>query len=502
VVIMAKSNDVRRHAAANPPRRRRSTPASPTHPLLVLQQQAGNRAVTAGLRGPSLGPQGLLMLGHQASNRAALATVQREGEQGAGPAEAADQDGGGQQIEAEVERQVRALPDVDEAAVAAPQQVEAANEEQAAARSELGELGLTRNRALAQWYGQELGGEAAVAPPAVEELQAARDEADLPAPARPGRAARAKAALSSGANWLGGKFGSAATSLRGAASRAAGWFKSTFSREGRHDAGGKGQAVVGLGAPVAGHAHDVLTATQDVVDNPVTAGTAHLVGGSTAAAQVHQAGEAVGGVGSAGQASGATLEHPAEFARSFTSGGFEAAHAVASVVGVFFSAIKAALDIRSLLSTVQVIRGLKQARQSATAWGSSPAIVEAVDYAIRQKYEKLIKRAIGSMVALAALGTGLALLIANPVGASLAAVIIGGIGAGVFLYKLGRWAWKKWKTESLGEKRQKMAARLYAQMRARDALALEAVRSLHLVPAKLEAAPDGAALIARKLKSA
>jgi hypothetical protein len=151
---------------------------------------------------------------------------------------------------------------------------------------------------------------------------------------------------------------------------------------------------------------------------------------------------------------------------------------------------------------VRVIKGLKDAKRAAARAGASPDLVEAVDYAIRQKYEKLIKRALGAAVTLAAVGTALAILIANPVGASLAAVILGGIGAGFFLYKLGRWAWKKWKTEILGEKRKKMAQRLYNQLRTEDVLAVEAVRSLHLVPETLRHTPDGPRLIARKLKSA
>ena len=174
---------------------------------------------------------------------------------------------------------------------------------------------------------------------------------------------------------------------------------------------------------------------------------------------------------------------------------------MASLVGIFFSAVKAALDLKSVVSTVRVIRGLKAAKRTAIANGTDPAIVEAVDYAIRQKYEKVIKRAIGAAVALTTLGIGLAILIANPVGASLAAIIVGGIGSGVFLYKLGRWAWKKWKTKSVGVKRAEMARRLHSQLVAREALAIDAVRSLHLDPVAVAAAPNGSAMILRKLKS-
>jgi hypothetical protein len=174
----------------------------------------------------------------------------------------------------------------------------------------------------------------------------------------------------------------------------------------------------------------------------------------------------------------------------------------ASVVGIFFSSIKAALDLRSVLSTVRVLKGLRDAERAAVEAGADPLVVEAVKYAIHQKYEKLVKRALGATVALATLGAGLAVLIANPAGAALAAVILGGVGAGFFLYKLGRWAWKKWKTKTLGVKRKEMARALFNHLRLGDQLAVAAVRSLHLDPDAIALAPHGAALIERKLKSA
>jgi hypothetical protein len=268
--------------------------------------------------------------------------------------------------------------------------------------------------------------------------------------------------------------------------------------------GGKAQPVGGIGAPVLGHTSDVLATTQGVVDNPVTADIAGSLGGHEASKGVHEAGAAIGGARESTEATTTTLDHPAEFGRSVTGGGFEALHAVASVVGIFFSALKAALDFRSLVSSIRVYRALKQARAQARVLGTTPTLVEAVEYAIKQKYEKIFKRAFGTAVALAALGTGLAILIANPVGASLAALIIGGIGASMFVYKVGRWAWKKWATQTLGEKRQKMASRLYNQMLTNDVMALEAVRSLHLDPVEVRQAGDtkGPALIFRKLRSA
>ncbi|HTW97959.1 MAG TPA: hypothetical protein VMD59_04240 [Acidimicrobiales bacterium] len=155
----------------------------------------------------------------------------------------------------------------------------------------------------------------------------------------------------------------------------------------------------------------------------------------------------------------ATLEHPSELIHSFGAGGLELAHQVASVVGIFFSRLEAALDLRSLIGSVRA------AKAEVLALPAAGSLVEAIDYAIRQKYEKIVKRAFGAAAALAGLGVGLAILITNPVGAALAAMIIGGVGAAAFAYKIGRWAWKKWRTKDLGQKRKDIATLLYKQAR-------------------------------------
>jgi hypothetical protein len=261
---------------------------------------------------------------------------------------------------------------------------------------------------------------------------------------------------------------------------------------------------------VAGHLGYALAAGQGIVENRFTEGTARMVGGATAAHQVRETGGQIGQVGQAASPTSATLEHPGDFAHSFTAGGFELAHQIAGVVGIFFSALKAALDIRSLVSSVRVIRALKEAKEEARGQiddlspdpDANKEVIEMIDYAIRQKYEKVIKRAIGSVTALAALGTALAILIANPVGAPLAAVIIGALGASVLVYKIGRWGWKKWQTQTLGKKRAGIAHALYAQVMLDNDLAVEAVRALHLDPDVVKRTPNGGALILRKLKSA
>ncbi len=547
---MGKSHEI---GQASPPHqrlRRSSSPASPEHPLLSLQQQVGNRAFTAALRAPGRGPHALLMLQRQAGNRAAVAAVQRNGggeSAVAAPSEAPAEEALGANLEEEIARQVGQLPPLEDVRVTENDVQDGVNEANAV-RSGVDELGVSRSGALADWSRREFADGGEVDRSVVEELQGAQGEVAPSPAAKPGRAALALAAVSragrrtaGGARWLGGQAvagarwagskamagarwagskamagarwagskamagarwaGSKAAAgaswvgekIAGGAGAAWGAIKSEKEKlstpEGRRDRGGQAQAVGGIAAPMGGH-------TGELIDNPVTEGTAHLYGQS-AVEQVHKAGESM-------SATSTTLEHPDEFAHSFTSGAAEALHAVASVVGIFFSAFKAALDFRSLVSSIRVYRALKQARASTRVLGSSPALVEAVEYAMKQKYEKIFKRAFGVVVALATLGLGLAVLIANPVGASLAAVIIGGIGASMFLYKIGRKYWKKWGTNTLGQKRTDMAKHLYNQMRTRDVLALEAVRSLHLDPEAVAAAgaTKGPRLIFRKLKSA
>jgi hypothetical protein len=358
--------------------------------------------------------------------------------------------------------QVAVLPDLGPGALPDPAHVQEGRQEADAVQGDLPELGADAQAGLGDWERDELSGGQAPpdARPIVAELAQARGEADLPAPAKPGRLSRAGKAVSSFFSGVGDKLSAAGRAIKGA-----------FSRENRRDVGAKAPTVGAIGGPIAGHVQAGSVGSQFT-------GLAH------------------------GAPPPQTLEHTGDFARSFTSGTFELVHQVAAVAGIFFSGLKAALDLRSLVSSIRVIRALKEAKRTAEATGASKGVVAAVDYAIRQKYEKVVKRALGAATALASLGVGLAILIANPVGASLAAVILGGIGVGVFLYKIGRWAWKKWKTKSLGEKRKQMAQRLYNQIRTGDVGARAAVRALHLDPIEVGSDPGGVALIERKLKSA
>jgi hypothetical protein len=462
--------------------------------MLQLQRLVGNQAVTAGvMRGR--GGDHTLLLHRQAGNRAVTGTVQRLREHGGsrpvqrGPTDvltepASEEVGSGPSMQRVIDEQVNALPPVEDGPLVEPEQATRAQEQVDAARDDVQELGGVDNDSVRPWVEKDVGAGGEDVKPVVEEIQGSQGDLDLPAPTKPSLGSRIKSGVGRAFGWMGGKLSSGGKWIGKQASDAGSAiktsFQTAFGREGRRDKGALGQAVAGIAVPVGGHGASVMNAGQQVVDNPATQGAAKLVDGAGAAQKVGHVGESVGR------------------AQSAAAGGLEIAHHVAAVVGPFFAAIKAALDIRSVVSTMRVIKGLKEAKRTALQSGASPRLVEAVDYAIRQKYEKVIKKALGAAVALAALGVGLAILIANPVGAALAALIIGGLGAGVFLYKLGRWLWKK----RPGEKRNDMAKRLYHQMRTGDVVALDAIRALHLDPNQLRASGRGPELIARKLKSA
>lgn len=493
------------------------------------QARGTNRTASLKFSGQSpVSAAGLLSVQALAGNRAATRLAQ-----GNGGHLAVQREGGGSGVGVQ-EREAPSLqeqvdqfvaghgPPVEEGALPAPQNVEKAKEEVSGAQSEVGDLGVGRGGPLEEWVRREQGG-AGGAEQAVSEIQESRGDLNLDSPSPQGRteptklsrgqrfkkamsnfgtSAKEKLGAFGGWAWGGLKdFGNwASGGLKGLGKSIAG----AFDREGRHDKAAMGAAAGGIGAPLVGHAGDVMTVGSSVVDNPATNWSANLVGGSGAVDKLQGAGSAIGHTGSEASSAGSnapTLEHPGDFAHSFTAGGFELAHSIASVAGLFFSALKAAFDIRSLVSSIRVIRGLKKAKQDAIGSGASPNLVHAVDYAIRQKYEKVIKRAIGAAAALATVGVGLAILIANPVGAGLAAMILGGIGAGVFLYKLGRFIYKKIRDRQ-GKKRGDMARLLFNQLRTHDALARDAVRALHLDPDTLADDPKGYDKIFRKLKSA
>jgi len=210
---------------------------------------------------------------------------------------------------------------------------------------------------------------------------------------------------------------------------------------------------------------------------------------------------------------------------------------VFGAIGTFFSTISAFLDIKALISTGKKLGKLEsvlnQARKSVQ--GDFPTrkeqeLLDAIQYAIDQKYSKLWIRATSLVGTIAATSAGIAIwaaggitavaLASNPVGWGIAAVILGfGITTGVLiaLYKLGR-AIYKWFTGTKGRIRAEMATKLFNHsVKERTHLAnyaRDAIRSLGLDPSQMSREYNIAEgrtkarveenciqLIARKLKS-
>jgi hypothetical protein len=149
---------------------------------------------------------------------------------------------------------------------------------------------------------------------------------------------------------------------------------------------------------------------------------------------------------------------------------------VFSAIGLVFSAISAALDIRAIISSAKKVYDLKKvlSKWRAEVKGQFPSseeqeLLDAIEYAIEQKYFKIFKRAItlssaviGAGVAIAGLATGIALA-SNPVGWFILAgigAVAAGIGLGVLFYKIGRAIYKWWKGTK-GKVRGDMAEKLF-----------------------------------------
>jgi hypothetical protein len=422
--------------------RRAPAPPAPVHPMLDLQRQAGNRAVTAMVA------------------RAGTIPVQRA-PSGGGTAAPPQPD-----LATVVKQVVDGLPaSLDERSLVGGGELQEGRQQARDAQEQVSDL-----HAEEVEPGHEGGGGDVVDLDAtraqVREMQEAGSVA-VEQPAPPSRWQRFK-------SWAGGGLSAAGSAVGGALSGAWGGLKRRFgTREGRRDTGGLVQGSGGTAAGLTAKVSDGL-ATGSV--------TAPL--------------------------SAPTLEHTHDWAGSFQSGASEVIHQVTAVAGVFFSALKAAVDARALVSSYRVVKSLKEARRLAMLYtGGQSEVVEAVDYAIRQKYQKIIKRAIGTLTALAALGAGLAILIANPVGAGLAAGIIAAVGAGVTVYKLGRFIYKKVR-DTQGKERARRAEQLFDALADPDprvsTAAKTAVWALKLDPGKVLAAgrEEGVGLLMRKLKSA
>jgi hypothetical protein len=322
-----------------------------------------------------------------------------------------------------------------------------------------------------------------------------------PAPAPQGGAGPAPVAARS--RWQGFKEGvggvgqsisqgasSAWRGIKSGGTRAKNWMSSALgldTREKRHDKGAKVAPIAG------GVANEVSTwahapgATQDML---LTAGTSEVAGG--------QANSGATGLDASG--------HTSTWFGTVANGTLEVIHQVGSVVGIFFSAIRAALDVKSAWSSYKVSKALRAAEAQAASGNVNPVIRSAVQYAINQKYAKFKKRALRATLALATLGTAIAILVANPVGAALAASILAAIGLAWGLRRLFHWVRKKWWAkpgEGKGVARRYQSRQLYDGLVTNDPLARSAIEALHLDPNEVKAAgPSGGVdLIFRKLKS-
>jgi hypothetical protein len=175
-------------------------------------------------------------------------------------------------------------------------------------------------------------------------------------------------------------------------------------------------------------------------------------------------------------------------------------------INIFFSAIAAALDFRAASKSADIAHMLKQVAAKAKADGGDPAVIGAIEYAIKQKETKKVRRYITAFAGLASLGGGIALtaggalgavalgalLASNPVGWGIALGLVGigaVVGIGMLCYKLFRRATKK----NPGKQREEMATRLYdAWIPRGDALARTAIQKLNLNPEEMRLASLGA----------
>jgi hypothetical protein len=171
---------------------------------------------------------------------------------------------------------------------------------------------------------------------------------------------------------------------------------------------------------------------------------------------------------------------------------------VMPIVNIIFGFITAAFDFRAEFSSldkeIDLETLLAEGEAKAEEDGFDPEVIEAVKYAIKQKHSKRIKRAIAaraglastaSSIAIVAAGGAIATLLAsNPVGWGIAVALIGLgalVGIGIFIYKIGRWLFKK-KKGILGKKRKQMAAVLFDRMTHGDDIAIKALSILGVKP--------------------
>jgi hypothetical protein len=179
---------------------------------------------------------------------------------------------------------------------------------------------------------------------------------------------------------------------------------------------------------------------------------------------------------------------------------------VGTAVGVFFSALQAMLDVRAAISSGFKYKALGEIKaKMKAAGGYDDTVLDAIEYAMDQKYKKAIMRAVGFIggaismsVGIAVLaGAGVVALVSNPAGWGVltALAAVGAIiGLSLALYKFGRWIYKRFISGDVRQKRHGFAVKLYQKgVLGSNEHAVAALQALGLNPADLRAA----AMVAR-----
>lgn len=171
------------------------------------------------------------------------------------------------------------------------------------------------------------------------------------------------------------------------------------------------------------------------------------------------------------------------------------AQKVGAIVGVFINAIQALFDLRAIISSGMKYRALKQIAADAKKAGHDSAVVDAVEFAMNQKYGKAWMRLISfaaattaATVGIIALATGATIaLFSNPVGWGVLTVLAAiGVTVGIAYtgYRILNALYKSLKGTK-GKKRREVALVLYDKLVKGDAIALAAINELGLPAQKI-----------------
>jgi hypothetical protein len=161
------------------------------------------------------------------------------------------------------------------------------------------------------------------------------------------------------------------------------------------------------------------------------------------------------------------------------------------------------LDVRAAISSGFKYKALSEIKAKIKADGGydttqGTAVLDAVEYAMAQKYKKAITRAISFIggaismsVGIAVLaGAGVVALVSNPAGWGVltALAAVGAIiGVSLLIYKLSRWFYKRFISGQLRQKRHGFAVKMYKALLEGDQYAAAAVTALGLSAADVKA---------------